>query len=83
MQKAAHGASFFVEVVKFFDSESGKKKAIEVEKTVTTSDGQIWKIGRTRDGVDWAVPVGFPNNANPICRESEPEAYQELADLER
>lgn len=70
------------EITKFFDSESGKKKAIEVEKTVTTTDGQIWKIGSTRDGIDWAVPVGFPNASSPICRESEPEAYQELAELE-
>lgn len=70
------------EITKFFDSESGKTKAIEVEKTVTTRDGQIWKIGSTRHGIDWAVPVGFPNAGSPICRESEPEAYQELANLE-
>lgn len=68
------------EIIKFNDGN--KRLALEVEKTVTTQDGQIWKIGRTSQGIDWAVPVGFPNASNPVCRESEPEEWQELANLE-
>lgn len=69
------------EKIKFYDPESGAERAIEVEKTVSEPGGQIWKIGST-GGVDWAVPVAFPNNAAPVCRESEPEEYARLAELE-
>lgn len=30
-------------------------------------------------GINWVIPVGWPNNATPICEESEPEAYAEIA----
>lgn len=50
-----------------------------VEEKVAGFDGeQRWDY-QNHSGVDWLVPVGFPNNAAPICREVEPEAYEELA----
>ena len=40
-------------------------------------DEQLWILA-TAQGVYWAIPQGWPNNASPICQESEPEAYSEL-----
>ncbi len=69
------------EITKFFN-EGGKPACIVVEKTVTAKNGQIWKVGSTRDCIDWVIPVGFPNNDSPRCRESDEEGYSAIADLE-
>lgn len=39
---------------------------------------QKWLLVESH-GIDWAVPQGWPNNAQPICKESEPAAYAEIA----
>jgi hypothetical protein len=39
---------------------------------------QLWILA-TANGVDWALPTAWPNNAAPLCRESEPEQYAAIA----
>lgn len=62
--------------IKFFDPGSGKHLCGEVRKSGYI-DEQKW-IDVLVDGVQWAVPVGWPNNCNPVCKESESEAYREI-----
>lgn len=65
--------------IKFFDSETGMQICGEVRRTGYVASQQ-WADVRA-NGVDWAVPMGWPNNATPICKESAPEAYREIISL--
>lgn len=40
-------------------------------------DEQLWVLA-TANGVNWAIPQGWPNNASPICQELEPAGYAAL-----
>lgn len=69
-------AEEYLGLTEFSDPESGRKLigSRGAEKVV---DGQRW-IDTTVAGVRWAIPEGWPNNASPICEESEPEAYHAI-----
>lgn len=67
--------------------------AVTEEKTILLEDGseaditahgyieeQQWILATSQNGINWAVPQGWPNNARPICQESEPEGYQAIVD---
>lgn len=62
--------------ITFFDPETGNARTGEAENSKTI--GQTTWYDTTVEGVRWAVPKGWPNNALPICEESEPEAYAEI-----
>lgn len=51
---------------------------LEVEAAGFVGDQKWTLVGD--NGVCWAIPTGWPNNASPICEESEPAAYREIAD---
>lgn len=40
---------------------------------------QLW-VAVSVEGVNWALPLGWPNNAQPICEEISPEEYGEIFD---
>lgn len=63
--------------IKFHDEQSNNDLIGEIEKQGFVGE-QKW-IAVTVEGIDWVVPQGWPNNASPICRESEPAAYEEIA----
>jgi hypothetical protein len=62
----------------FFDELSQQSRTIEVECSVVW-DAQRWDIG-TCAGIVWAVPIGWPNNAQPVCQELCPEFCEALPD---
>lgn len=62
--------------ITFFDPETGKALIGETERSKTV--GETTWHDTTVNGTRWAVPKGWPNNASPICEESEPEAYAEI-----
>jgi hypothetical protein len=66
-----------MEIIKFHDGESDQELSGEVEKQGFIGE-QKW-LAVSAAGIDWVVPQGYPNNALPVCRESEPEAYEEIA----
>lgn len=64
-----------MQTVNFYD-ENGNQLTGEIKKTGLIGE-QKW-LAVSVEGIDWAVPQGWPNNAAPICRESEPEAWEEI-----
>lgn len=62
--------------IKFDDPETGKEIEAEITSRVHVN-GQTWGYAQV-NGVRWAIPDGWPNNASPICQESEPEAFAEI-----
>ena len=62
--------------VKSYDPETGKELTGDIDKEFFRGE-QKWQAV-TVDGARWAVPSGWPNNATPICEESEPAAYAEI-----
>lgn len=65
-----------ITTIKFTDPESGTKLVGEVisEKYIGEQKWLDVRVG----GISWAVPAGYPNNASPICEESEPDAYSSI-----
>jgi hypothetical protein len=59
------------------DALSQRPFTIEVERSVTLGE-QRWDIG-TCAGIVWAVPVGWPTNAHPVCQDTCPEFCEALA----
>lgn len=62
--------------ITFIDPETGNQITGESSGTFFAESQKYAEV--TVHGIDWLVPVGWPNNASPICRESEPEAYEEV-----
>lgn len=62
--------------VTFTNPETGAQLTGTITRTVLVND-KPWAL-TTINGVDWAVPQGWPNNQFPVCRESDPEAYAEI-----
>jgi hypothetical protein len=75
-KKMAYTSNFGEKTINFYDPESGKEITGEVLTEGFVAD-QKW-LGVRVDGVRWAVPEGWPNNALPVCEESSPAEYAEL-----
>lgn len=62
--------------IKFEDPDSSKERTGEIVNEKFSGE-QKWLDVRV-DGIRWAIPDGWPNNASPICDESAPESYAEI-----
>jgi hypothetical protein len=40
---------------------------------------QLWVIVRPHS-IQWAMPIGYPNNQVPICEEVDPEGFTRIAE---
>lgn len=56
----------------------GQVVVVDVERSGYVGD-QRWIVGRAQGGLLWAVPVGWPNNAAPVCEYQEGWFVAELA----
>ena len=64
--------------ITFNDPEAGIERTGNIEATGFVGEQQYHAV--ESDGVDWIIPIGWPNNQLPICRESDPDGYFEIYD---
>ena len=63
--------------VTFNDPNSGAELIGNWNQEISRGN-QTWILADV-DGVRWAVPTGWPNNALPVCEESDPAEYASIA----